>query len=270
MNNFLLRYIAYAGFGCVFVNHTGILRGKQQDSFYQTIAFVFLLRAYVFSLFWIPLYYVSPDVAKIFLLYAPLYLDLSEFNGKRRMNSWIKEQCSNFVSQYLDAKLIKTVDINVPCILAMHHHGLLPFAATCSIGTEANDFSLLFPALKDRLLVAASAVFMVPFFRDLALLGSIMDCNKWNMEHWIRHGSTVGVFPGGAREACYSDPENEVLDLKRKLGFLRLSLKYNVPIVPVYTFNETDHFYQLTYHTCQQKYPVLFYINQVFHNTTGE
>jgi hypothetical protein len=60
-----------------------------------------------------------------------------------------------------------------------------------------------------------------------------------------------------------------VLDLRRKRGFLKLSMKHNVPLVPVFSFNETDLVYQLTYDTIQKRFPVLHYILHIYNKATG-
>lgn len=77
------------------------------------------------------------------------------------------------------------------------------------------------------------------------------------------------MFVGGAREAMYSNPSDvEVLDLKRKMGFIRLALMYGVPVVPVYTFNEVDTFKQVSQKTIQ-RYPILSFLLHVFNRVSG-
>ena len=74
---------------------------------------------------------------------------------------------------------------------------------------------------------------------------------------------------GGTREALYSNPDEEVLDLKRKLGFLELCMRYNVPVVPCYTFNEVDHFSQISYWKLQEKQPFIMSLRVQFQYTFG-
>ena len=200
----------------------------------------------------------------------PFYLDLSEFDGRRRSDMLRRSWLATWITWYFDCKLVKTVELDSQCIIGVHHHGMLPFGAVTSLGTEGTKFSELFPALVDRVVVAASSVFLVPMFRDLTLMASVNDCNRWSFEQWLQKGTTVAVFPGGSHEAEFASPDVEMLDLRRKFGFLKLSLKHNVPVVPAYTFNETDHYRQLTFPESAKKYPVYHYMRIVYHNVTGK
>ena len=188
---------------------------------------------------------MSFSLSLLYLLYLPLYLDLSEFTGARLSESVRRCALGRWMQSIFGSKLVKTVDIKCQCIFGIHHHGLLPFGSVVSIGTEAAGFADLFPHNTKRVLVAASYCFMVPFFRDFILAGSIVDCNKWSFEKWLARGYSVGVYPGGAREGMYATPEADILDLKRKKGFLRLAMKHGVPVVPAYSFNEVDHYRQV-------------------------
>ncbi len=67
----------------------------------------------------------------------------------------------------------------------------------------------------------------------------------------------------------YAHPDIEMWDLRRKLGFLRLSIKYNVPVIPAISFNETGHYYQLVYDESKRRFPLFFCFQQFFHNITG-
>ena len=235
----LICYLVYVCYGLAYICHTGLLRGKQQDPFYQGYLFLVLFRLYVYSVLFLPLYYyLSSGYQLVLAMYIPLYLDLSEFNGSRRYDSIKSSWLVHWAKDFFRCKLVKTVDIDEQCLMAVHHHGMLPFASVVNLGTEATGFSELFPSLKDRVVVAASSCFMVPIFRDLIMAASVVDCNKWSMERWIKNGTTVAVFPGGAHEAEFASPgEVEILDLKRKLGFLRLSMKFNIPVVSIVVWN---------------------------------
>jgi hypothetical protein len=51
-------------------------------------------------------------------------------------------------------------------------------------------------------------------------------------------GSCDGKFKYVFFAALYSNPDVDMLDLRRKLGFVKLAIRYGVSLVPVYTFNE--------------------------------
>ena len=147
--------------------------------------------------------------------------------------------------------------------------GIVPFSGSLNICSEASGFTALFPALASRVLVAASSCFLVPGFRDLLLTHGVLDCSRFNCEKWIQEGRSVFVFPGGAREGLYANPDCDWLDLTRRLGFIRLAIRYNIPVVPSFTFNEVDAFTQVTYSHLQQHYPLVHRFRQCFQRTVG-
>lgn len=169
---------------------------------------------------------------------------------------------------YFGCKLVKTTEINEQCILALHPHGLLPYCTCVNIVTEVNQFSELFPNLSNRVLVVASALMVIPFFRDFLLSYGIVDASRDNFESWLERKHTVAVYVGGAHEALYSNPTADILDLKRKTGFMKLSLKHGIPVVPCYTFNEVNHHRQIPYPTLL-KFPLLSWIRSFIHTSTG-
>lgn len=269
---YITWYLLYVGYGFSYITHTGILRGKEQGPLFQSTAFLIAFRLYMFLVWWLPVYCLSAELAAAFLAYLPLYLDLSEITGSRISETIRRSAFARFVNDFFSTQLVKTVDIPLstrPHILAIHHHGLLPFGSVAAVGTEVRGFSELFPALTNRVIVAASFCFMIPMFRDLCLMASICDCSRWCFEKWLRQGVSVAVYPGGAREATYAHPDREWLDLRRKLGFLRLSIKHDAAVVPAFSFNETNHYYQLTFDESKRRFPVFFYVQQVFHEATG-
>lgn len=64
-------------------------------------------------------------------------------------------------------------------------------------------------------------------------------------------------------------PEEEVLDLRRKFGFLEIGMKHNVPVVPCYTFNEVDHFSQVSYWDIKERHPFAFWLRLHFQYLFG-
>ena len=145
----------------------------------------------------------------------------------------------------------------------------MPFSGSVNIASEASSFSKLFPALTTRVLVAASSCFLVPGFRDLLLTHGTLDCSRFNCEKWLENGHSIFVFPGGAKEGLYSNPDIDWLDLSRRLGFIRLAIRYNIPVVPCYTFNEVDSFTQVSFSLLEQHYSLIHWFRQCFQRTFG-
>lgn len=245
-----------------------LLKGKQFNSIYS----LKLLHFIIFLFFWIPIYNYYKLLSYFYLLYLYYYLNLNQFYGKQFLYLryyQIFQFLPNYFKNYFGCKLIKTNEINIKqCILTLHPHGLLPYCTLINIVTEVNQFSLLFPNLSNRVLVVASALFYIPFLRDFLLSYGLIDASRYNFERWLQKGNTVCVYVGGAHEALYANPDNDILDLKRKTGFMKLAMKYNIPIVPCYTFNEVNHHKQISFSTLL-KYPILSFIRQFIHTSTG-
>ncbi|CAM9359214.1 unnamed protein product, partial [Ectocarpus fasciculatus] len=203
------------------------------------------------------------------MLYLPSYISLSEYFGGRQSplvrGGWL----ARTVRDYFGCRLERTQEIEEPCIMGMHPHGVMPFGSIINLSSNVCNFENLFPRLKNRVVIAATGCFVLPVFRDLILAAGVTDCSRFAVERWIEKKWTVCVFPGGTREALYSNPEEEVLDLTRKRGFIELALKHGVPLVPCYTFNEVDHFSQVSYWDIKEYYPFLMCIRTHFQYLFG-
>ena len=87
-----------------------------------------MVRLYIFSLMWLPLYSLSVPLSSLFICYLPFYIDLAEFNGRRknesvRRGSGICGCIAFYLKDYFRCKLVKTVDIKEQCIVGIHPHG---------------------------------------------------------------------------------------------------------------------------------------------------
>lgn len=88
----------------------------------------------------------------------------------------------------------------------------------------------------------------MPFFRELALsLGGIMASEK-SLNYVLSKpegGNVVVLMVGGAAEAFNCRPGSYKLVLRKRKGFVRIALKNGTPLVPVFSFGETDVFSQV-------------------------
>jgi len=48
------------------------------------------------------------------------------------------------------------------------------------------------------------------------------------------------LFPGGSSEAKFCGPSEDLLVLKSRRGFVELAIENGTPLVPCYSFGETD------------------------------
>lgn len=258
-------FLSYAFVGLAACSRFGLLRGRCLQST-PTLA---LLRLYFFSLIWLPLSQFTKQGSMLMLFYLPFYCDLSEYNGWRISDSFRRSFVGAFLKWILNTKMVSSSEINEQCIVGLHPHGIIPLGTIVNVASEASDFSKLFPSLsKSRIVIAASSCFLVPGFRDLLVTSGVLDCSRFNVEKWLQKGYSVFVVPGGAREGLYSNPDIDWLDLRRKLGFIRLAIQYNVAVVPAYTFNEVDYCAQIPYHDIA-RWPAVRFVRRKFQQIFG-
>jgi 1-acyl-sn-glycerol-3-phosphate acyltransferase len=125
-------------------------------------------------------------------------------------------------------------------IFAIHPHG-------CMSDFRVLMDSLLCQYLGDDLSVktlGASTIFWFPPFREIALWTGCIDASRRIAERSLLKRKSILVIPGGEREQLMTTYGKERIYLKKRMGFVRLALKYGVPLVPVYVFGAND-----VYHT---------------------
>ena len=239
----LSNYLIGVTSGLLACNWFGLLRGRANYS----VPGLFILKSTLFASYFIPACKISSTLALPLLFYAPIYLNLAEFFGSSWMHFLMPQSLADYVSGKLCCELVKTAEIREQCIIAIHPHAILPLGGFLNTCRTSKVFDLEFEKLRKRLTIAASSCFIFPFYRELLITLGIVDCSRTCAERWLSDGYTLCVFPGGAREGLYSNPDVDWLDLKRKTGFIRLALQAGVPVVPAFTFNEVSYVKQLDY-----------------------
>eukprot|EP00823_Brevimastigomonas_motovehiculus_P009485 TRINITY_DN9158_c0_g1_i1.p1 TRINITY_DN9158_c0_g1~~TRINITY_DN9158_c0_g1_i1.p1 ORF type:complete len:336 (-),score=43.47 TRINITY_DN9158_c0_g1_i1:30-1037(-) len=202
------------------------------------ICFLFLLTA--------PLLYFFPLSIIAILLYLPQYLSLAELNGGRP-SPWVRQwRLWNWAQKYFQLQLIKTVDLDPrrQYLFGLHPHGILTFGGVINMATDVSKWNEKFPGI-ERFGLVASCCFYIPLYRELLLGGGIVDASKFNADKMIKMGKSLFLVPGGATESLYSVPDEDRLVLRKRLGFVKLALRNGTPLVPCFSFGETDAYSQL-------------------------
>ena len=203
-----------------------------------------------------------PLLSPLVIAYGFSYCDLSEQNGGkenlvvRRWGLW------QYVLDYFSLRLVKTVDLDPHCqyVFGIHPHSILPFGAIIGLGINLES---LFPAVSYRVL-AATFVFYVPIYRDICLWGGIVDAARYSALRVLRSGKSVALVPGGATEALHTDPDRDVVVLRKRRGFIKLALEHGASLVPVFSFNECN-----TYSVLKADAPLIRSIAAKFQRMTG-
>ncbi|CAF1241417.1 unnamed protein product [Rotaria sp. Silwood1] len=182
----------------------------------------------ILSWFW-----SATTIISLWLVYCCwLYIDRHTNSHGGRWCNWLR-QCSIWTHwvQYFPLTLIKSTDLdpNRNYIFGYHPHGVAAVGALGNFGTEATNFSSLFPGIRPHLMLLPIQFFN-PFTRDL-LLGLGACCVSRNSCEYLlsgkcSQGNALVIIIGGRRE---------------------LALKYGASIVPVISFGENELYERRTF-----------------------
>ena len=145
-------------------------------------------------------------------------------------------------------KIEKTVNLDPQkqYILGNHPHAILPFGSMVALNAatpEKSDtfqgFDQLFPSLSFRTL-AATFCFYIPGYRELCLYAGVVDAARYSARRVLNSGKSLMLVPGGATEALYCKPNEDIVYLKKRFGFIKLALETGCDLVPVFSFNECN------------------------------
>ncbi|KAJ3390893.1 Diacylglycerol O-acyltransferase 2 [Lobulomyces angularis] len=197
----------------------------------------------------------------------------------RKLSYW------RWLADYFPMQLVKTseLDPRKNYVFGYHPHGIISLGAFTCFGTEARDFSKLFPGINVRVLTLTTNFFM-PLFRDLLLNLGFCSVTRRSCENILSSGpgNSILIVPGGAAESLYAFPGVYDLVLKKRLGFIKVAVRHGASLVPVIAFGENDIWNQVhnpkgsvlrRFQTFFQKYlsfaPPLFHGRGVFQYSYG-
>ncbi|KAI1281856.1 2-acylglycerol O-acyltransferase 1 [Halotydeus destructor] len=170
----------------------------------------------------------------------------AQYQGGRKWR-WVRRWTLwKYVRDYFPITLVKTVDIDPyrNYIFATHPHGAMTMGMAVNAGTEANNFSQLFPGLRPTLLILDGQL-KVPLLRDFQMSGGACSVSRESMEWLLTKegtGNALMLIPGGMKELNTARPGTCCLYLARRKGFCRIALKYGADLVPCLSFGENELF----------------------------
>lgn len=168
--------------------------------------------------------------------------------GGRRLEWFRHMKMWKYFVDYFPITLVKTVDLDPSknYIFGYHPHGIISMGAFATFATEATGFSKQFPGIVPSLLTLATN-FQLPLYRDFLLSCGLCAVSRQSCEYILNSGPgrSITIVVGGAAESLYARPKVNDLVLKRRLGFIRLAIKNQAPLVPVFGFGENDLYDQV-------------------------
>jgi hypothetical protein len=132
----------------------------------------------------------------------------------------------------------KTATPPTPTFFAIHPHG-----AFCM------GWSILFchELMGHVRFCFAPYLFASPFFRIFCrLTGRPGSASRPSMSHYMAKGDeSIALPPGGFEEATLSCTTVDRVFIKKRTGFIKLCLKYGMPVRPIYVFGEKGVFWNV-------------------------
>eukprot|EP01071_Lankesteria_metandrocarpae_P010016 Lankesteria_metandrocarpae@DN5272_c0_g1_i1.p2 len=121
-------------------------------------------------------------------------------------------------------------------ILNLHPHGTL------------SDFRLIMDGLLDETMcsinswrvLTARIIFMIPVVREIAIWTHCVDASLKSAEKNIKAGHSLMLTAGGEYEQLLTQRGKETIYITSRKGFVRLAVRYGLPIVPIYVFGAND------------------------------
>ena len=150
---------------------------------------------------------------------------------------------------YFPVTLVKTANLDPgqKYVLCCHPHGVLCFGAAAAFGTEAADWSKLFPGLLPRL-TSLQGNLLMPLFREFFMLAGAVSASRASLDYLLEredgHGEVPVLMVGGVPEMENAAPGEVRLYLSRRKGFCKLALRHGVALVPCMVFGETQLYNQ--------------------------
>ncbi|ETV84621.1 hypothetical protein H257_03774 [Aphanomyces astaci] len=186
--------------------------------------------------------YTYVSVALI-LAYVPTFLNnahmkLTPKEGGMQWD-WLRQHSAwKFMCSYTKLEIVREAELDPTkqYVFAYHPHGILILSR---ISTYAGNFEALFPGIVARAL-GATPMFYIPMAREICLWLAAVDASRKNAERILKDKMSVIVYPGGSKEIFLTDPKSKqtTLVLNKRLGFIRLAVRYGADIVPTFVFGE--------------------------------
>ncbi|KAF2880667.1 hypothetical protein ILUMI_25506 [Ignelater luminosus] len=173
--------------------------------------------------------------------------------GGRRLE-WVR-RCKiwKYCLEYFPISIIKNseeveLDPKRNYLFCSFPHGLLSTGSAKVFGSSHSGFHELFPKHTPYILTLKQN-FLIPFFREYLLSMGACAASVKSINFLMSKpegGNATLLVVGGAAESLYSKPGQYRLVLKNRKGFVKLALKNGSPLVPTFSFGETDIYNQVS------------------------
>uniref|UniRef100_A0A7S1F4Z8 Acyltransferase n=1 Tax=Noctiluca scintillans TaxID=2966 RepID=A0A7S1F4Z8_NOCSC len=127
-------------------------------------------------------------------------------------------------------------------MIVWHPHGFLAWGAMFIFGKMAVTGQ---PGGREWFAMVAPVLFKIPIFGDALLMVNARRVAKPVVEGLLNQGRQIAIQPGGVKEQLQSRHDQEIAFFPANLGFIRMAIKFQRHLLPVYIFGENQIFRRL-------------------------
>ena len=163
-------------------------------------------------------------------------------------SSWLREAALIFGE--LTAKLVGVriaslggegleADKSRRYMYAWHPHGFISYVPSYLMGRMATSGQ---PHNRIWYGTCAPILFNIPFLGELYTVANARPVDKRTLERILEHKNchSIAVQPGGIKEQAATRHDQEQAFFPKRLGFIRLAIKHQTPLMPLYLFGENQ------------------------------
>ncbi|CAK9830076.1 2-acylglycerol O-acyltransferase 2 [Anthophora retusa] len=181
--------------------------------------------------------------------------DTCDRGGRSEKNTRWLRNCTwlRYFCNYFPVELVKTSDLdpNKLYLFCSFPHGILATGIFCAFATDFLGCREKFPGL-DMRPVVLDQHFKIPFFREYAYTNGCVSSSPESLHYLLstkpappHTGRATILMIGGASESLECKPGTYRILVKRRKGFVKIALMHGAPLVPVFSFGETDVYDQI-------------------------
>ncbi|ORC91751.1 putative diacylglycerol acyltransferase [Trypanosoma theileri] len=231
----VLRFSVYAVLG--YVTYVEYLRVVENNTirFAMTTLICYLIDVLQLS-FW--------------LWYLPFYEGNPEETGSRRnlaFTNWVRKYLFSDAERYFNFRVFRddeTVDLRDSSnqyIFSFHPHGVFPGTALFCYFTEKWRRSIGWNTNTYLATHVATVIFNIPLMREFNLSLGVLAVTRTAILSNLSRGNSSLIVTGGQAELVLTKRSNTLMSLVAyHQGFIKLSIKERVPLVPMLCFAEQN------------------------------